>query len=313
MRVLVIGGTGMLGHKLVQTLGDTCETWCTIRGSYGDVASIGIFEAERTIEKVDVRNFPALEKVIGEIQPNVVVNAVGVIKQVPASKDIVDLITINSILPHMLAKMSEKLGFRLICISTDCVFSGNKGGYHEDDPADAVDVYGKSKHLGEVDAPNCLTLRTSMIGRELHSSHSLIEWFLSHPEGPVRGFSRAIYSGFPTLVLSEIISDIILRHQNVDGILHVSSEPISKLDLLRLVNEKFGTGRDIVADNTFAIDRSLDSTRFRELTGFQPMPWENMIHRMATDPTPYTKFHLNDPKGEPSKEQSELFRRSVEC
>jgi dTDP-4-dehydrorhamnose reductase len=313
MKVLVIGGTGMLGHKLVQTLDETCETWSTIRGSYEDIAHTGIFDQERTIENMNVRDFSALEGVIQQIEPDVVINAVGIIKQVPASKDIVDLITINSILPHMIAKMSENHGFRSICISTDCVFSGTKGLYRENDPADAVDVYGKSKHLGEVDAANCLTLRTSIIGRELWSSHSLIEWFLSQPEGPVRGFSRAIYSGFPTIVLSEIISDIILRHGDVQGVLHVSSEPISKLDLLRLVNDAFGGGHEIIADDDVVIDRSLDSTRFRELTGFKPMPWPKMIHRLASDPTKYQDFRSHDREVELSRDRSTLFQRSVEC
>jgi dTDP-4-dehydrorhamnose reductase len=312
MKVLVIGGTGMLGHKLVQKLGEKFETWCTIRGRHADVAHTGIFEAERTIERVEVRDFPALETAIAKIKPDVVINAVGIIKQVPASRDIVKLITINSILPHMLAKMSEKLGFRLICIGTDCVFSGSKGLYRETDPADAVDVYGKSKHLGEVDAPNCLTLRTSIIGRELNSSHSLIEWFLSQPDGPIRGFSRAIYSGFPTIVMSEIISDVVLNHPDVHGVLHVSSEPISKLDLLRLVNDEFGTDREITTHDEVVINRSLDSARFRELTGFHPMPWPEMIHRMAMDPTPYQEFRSHR-GGEAHHHPSGLFRRSVEC
>lgn len=289
MKVLILGGSGMLGHKLVQTLSPQVETWSTVRGPFTDFADIGIFDRQSTIDDVDVRDFPALAKTISELRPDVVINAVGVIKQVPASKDMVELITINSILPHKLSEMSAELGFRLICISTDCVFAGDRGNYGEFDPADAIDVYGKSKHLGEVASGNCLTLRTSIIGRELSTSHSLVEWFLGQST-QVRGFSRAIYTGFPTIVLAEIIGEVITRYPALSGVYHVSSEPISKLDLLRLINEEFGRGLDIVDDDSFTIDRSLDSSAFREITGFRPDSWRQMVNRMAADPTPYEQI-----------------------
>ena len=290
MKVLILGGTGMLGHKLVQGMKNKFETWTTIRGGFGDVAYTGVFDPERTLEQIDVCDYAALEKRIKSVCPDVVINAVGIIKQVPAYKDVAELITINSILPHKLAEMGAKQRFRLISISTDCVFSGKRGNYNESDPADAEDIYGKSKHLGEVADENCLTLRTSIIGRELTSSHSLTEWFLSQPDGPVQGFERAIYSGFPTIVLSEIIADIIANHWALSGVFHLSSDPISKLDLLRLINDAYGTGHEILINDEVAIDRSLDSTMFRELTGFRPLSWPEMVSRMVSDPTPYEKL-----------------------
>lgn len=293
MKVLILGGTGMLGHKLVQAMTDRFETWTTIRGAFRDVEYTGIFDRERTIENIDVREFKALEDNIRLVQPDVVVNAVGVIKQVPAHRDVAELITINSILPHQLAEMGRRIGFRLILMSTDCVFSGRQGNYVESDPTDAQDIYGRSKLLGEVTAENCLTLRTSIIGRELASSHSLTEWFLNQAPGPIRGYTQAIYSGFPTIVFAAILVDVITGHSKLNGVFHLSSDPISKCDLLRLINEKFRLEHDIIPDESVVIDRSLNSDYFRKATGFIPLSWPEMIMKMATDRTQYDSFRPN--------------------
>jgi dTDP-4-dehydrorhamnose reductase len=287
MRVLILGGTGMLGHKLVQTMGEIFETWTIIHGPFVDVAHTGIFDEQRTIENTDVRDYASLEEKIRSIRPDVLVNAVGIIKQDPAYRDVEKLITINSILPHKLAEITGRLGCRLILVSTDCVFSGKRGNYKESDPADAEDTYGKSKHLGEISWGNCLTLRTSIIGRELASSNSLAEWFFAQANHPIRGFTRAIYSGFPTIVFSKIISEIITNQRDLSGVWHLSSNPISKYDLLKTINQEFGAGHEIIPDNNVKIDRSLDSGRFRESVGFRPMSWREMIREMASDPTPY--------------------------
>jgi dTDP-4-dehydrorhamnose reductase len=177
---------------------------CTIRGEFGSVEPLGIFKPSSVVENVNVEEFSTVENAIALTKPEVVINCVGVIKQLPTSKDVVKTLSINSIFPHQLASLSEKAGFRLITISTDCVFAGSKGNYTENDPADALDLYGRSKQLGEVVGARCLTLRTSIIGREIGTSHSLIEWFLSQT-GTVNGYVNAIYSGFPTVILAEIL------------------------------------------------------------------------------------------------------------
>lgn len=277
----------MLGHKLVQVLGERFEVWTTLHGSFEEVRRSGIFDPEQTLEGVDVTNDRALRAAIDRAQPEVIVNAVGIIKQQPESKDVVRTLTINSIFPHELAALAGSAGSRLILISTDCVFDGNKGNYNEEDVADALDLYGQSKHLGEVTAENCLTLRTSIIGRELSGTHSLVEWFLSNRGKTVKGFVNAIYSGFPTIVFADIISSLITEHVRLDGLYHVSSDPIDKYTLLKLVNDAYDAGITIEPFEDFRIDRSLDSTRFREATRFEPPTWESMIERMADDPTPY--------------------------
>lgn len=280
----------MLGHKLVQSLGNDHQTWTTIRGTFASIESFGIFDRGRVIENIDVADPFSIRKAIEKARPDVVINAVGIIKQLPTSKDVVTTLTINSIFPHRLAELSGEFGFRLICVSTDCVFDGEKGNYNEDDLPNASDLYGKSKNLGEVSGDNCLTLRTSIIGRELETAHSLVEWFIGNRGRTVKGYVNAIYSGFPTIIFADIIDDLIENHANLAGLYHVSSEPINKFDLLGLIRSEFNLDINIEPFEEFRIDRSLDSTRFKEATGFSPPPWNEMIKVMAEDPTPYDKW-----------------------
>ncbi len=280
----------MLGHKLVQQLGKSVETWASVRTSFDEVERFGIFDRRRTIEGLDATDLSSIRNAIETVGPDVVVNAVGVIKRLPVSKDVVNTLQINSIFPQQLGVLSREIGFRLIQISTDCVFDGKKGNYTESDDANALDLYGRSKNLGEVLGANCLTLRTSIIGRELDTHHSLIEWFLSNRAGKINGFVNAIYSGFPTVVFADIISNLISEHKDLNGIFHVSSDPINKFRLLNLVNDHFGAGITIEPVEDFMVDRSLDSTKFRNATGFSPQTWEKMIASMASDATPYDKW-----------------------
>lgn len=290
MKILIFGANGMLGHKLVQQLRGRFDVSGTIRGSFDTVEPFGIFERESTIENVSAQDIPSIEGAIQTVQPDVVVNAVGVIKQLPSAKDVITTLEINSIFPHRLAEFGAKYGFRLITVSTDCVFDGVKGFYNEEDTPNAADLYGKSKNLGEVTSENCLTVRTSIIGRELGSAHSLIEWFLSNRGGTVSGFKNAIYSGFPTIVIADIIVSLITDHKELSGLYHIASDPINKFDLLTLVNEYYNASVNIEASEEFKIDRSLDASRFNKLTGFVPEPWEEMIRKMAADMTPYDNW-----------------------
>ena len=280
----------MLGHKLYQRLSRDFRVFATIRGSFSDVEKFGIFNPESTIEHVDLANDGDIVRSIEFAKPNVVINAAGVIKQKPSSNDVITTLSINSILPHKLAAFGSEHGFRTIIVSTDCVFKGTKGNYSENDRADAEDLYGVSKKLGELTGGNCLTLRTSIIGRELLTGHSLVEWLLSNRGESVKGFTRAIYSGFPTIVFTDIIYDLILNFPKLSGLYHVSSNPIDKFNLLKLVNDAFDAKLKIEPDDSFVIDRSLNCEKFREATSFEPQPWEKMIELMATDPTPYENW-----------------------
>jgi len=278
----------MLGHKLVQRLSQDFEVVTTVRGNVDRLVSRHIADRSQIVTGVDLLDEVKLESVIASVKPDVIINAAGVIKQNPSSNDVINTLMINSILPHRLAALATKYGSRLIVISTDCVFSGKSGMYAEDDPADSLDLYGRSKNLGEVAGENCLTIRTSIIGRELFSHHSLVEWFLRNGGGTVRGFRKAIFSGFPTLVFADIISLILTDHPELNGIWHISSDSIDKFTLLQLLNRAFGAHVQVEPDDSFVIDRSLDCTKFKAATGFTASSWEEMVELMAQDPTPYT-------------------------
>ncbi len=290
MKILVLGGSGMLGHKLVQRWQGEFDVWTTIRGNLWDYERFGLFDKHKTFNSIDVTRPEAIEGVVGKIRPDVIFNAVGVIKQLPSSKDVVTTLQLNSILPHQLAGIAARTGSRLINISTDCVFDGARGNYTEDDVPNATDLYGKSKNLGEVVADNCLTIRTSIIGRELSTAHGLVEWLFANRGKTVNGFVNAIFSGFPTIVLADIISDLIRNHPDLHGLYHLSSEPINKFELLNLIKDSYGVDIKIEPFDDFHIDRSLDSTRLRQETGFSPASWPEMIGRMAKDETPYENW-----------------------
>lgn len=288
MRVLILGGNGMLGHKLVQVLGREFETYTTIRREFSAVERFGIFDKGRTLTRVDVTSERQLIDTIEQVQPDVLINSVGIIKQIDSTPE--TMVQINTLLPRKLAELSAKYGFRLISMGTDCVFSGSTGNYRETDTPDADDDYGRTKFRGEVIHDRCLTIRSSIIGRELETRHSLIEWFLSKRGQTIGGYTGAIYSGFPTVIFAEILVSLIKDLRELNGLFHVSSEPINKFDLLTLTNEAYETNITVEPDDSLVIDRSLDSTRFRNATGFQPPSWAEMIERMAADETPYELF-----------------------
>lgn len=277
----------MLGHKVLQTCGARFDVWATFRGGFDRYASLGLIERTRAVAGADAMTFETVERALRQVRPDVVVNCIGVVKQLAEGRDPVISITVNSLLPHRVAAVCRDIGARLIHVSTDCVFSGRKGIYRESDPADAEDLYGRSKLLGEVEGEHALTLRTSIIGRELRSTTGLVEWFLSNREGTVHGFSEAIYSGLTTLALSSLIADLIASDASPSGLYQVSSEPINKYDLLVLLDRAFDANVMIRRSTELRIDRSLDSTRFRQAAGWQPATWPDMVAALAQDPTPY--------------------------
>lgn len=291
MRVLVLGGTGMLGHKVYQVLGQHFETKVTVRERFDLIRTAGPFSEQDVIEGVDVADVGAVETALTLFRPEAVVNCAGIIKQLPQAHDAELSISVNSLAPHRLASLCQRYNARFIQISTDCVFSGQQGMYTEADNPDPVDLYGRSKLLGEVDySDNALTLRTSIIGRELASTHSLVEWFLSQSGPSVKGYTKAIFSGLPTLTLADVIMRVLRDHPDLHGLYHVSSQPISKYDLLTLMRDAYGKQIEIVADKATRIDRSLDSQRFTQATGITISSWPKLIEAMTSDPTPYEEW-----------------------
>ncbi|ABY32089.1 dTDP-4-dehydrorhamnose reductase family protein [Methylorubrum extorquens] len=279
MKIAVLGASGMLGSAAFQYLSDRFpgSVYATARSPA--VKNIFPESAANITIGIDVENADALAGFLREVRPDVVVNCVGVVKQLSSAEDPLVAIPINAILPHRLARLADLVGARLIHISTDCVFTGRKGDYRESDVPDAEDLYGRSKLLGEVDYPNAVTLRTSIIGREFGSRNGLVEWFLSQ-SGSVRGYRRAIFSGLTTDELVRVIADRVLPNPDLRGVYHVSVAPISKFDLLGIVRDVYGVGTEIEPDDAVAIDRSLNSDRFRGATGYVPPSWPDLIRSM---------------------------------
>lgn len=280
MKILVLGASGMLGNAAFRLFAesDGLEVIGTVRSEISKrLFSESLHSA--LISGVDVENIDSLMRVFGKTRPDVVINCIGLVKQLAESDDPLAAIPINSLLPHRLARLCAVAGSRFIHISTDCVFSGSKGMYTEADLSDAKDLYGRSKYLGEVYYPNSITLRTSIIGHELEGARSLVGWFLGQSVS-VKGFRNAVFSGLPTVEIARLIRDHVFPNPELHGLYHVSANPINKYDLLRLVADVYGKKINIEADESFVIDRSLDSSRFRSVTGFQPKPWAELVRSM---------------------------------
>jgi len=293
LKILVLGGEGMLGHKMYQTLLSRYpDTACTIARPLGEpfYQRIDLFHRGHVIDKVDAMDFPSLHEILDAERPGCIVNCIGVIKQREASKAAIPSITLNSLLPHKLAEWAGEWGGRVIHFGTDCVFSGRGGGYTEASPSDAEDLYGKSKYLGEVATGNVLTLRTSIIGRELANFRSLLEWFLSQNGKSVRGFKRVIYSGVTTNYLADMVCRIVSEHPSLSGLYQVAGPAITKHDLLCMIRDAFRLDIEVVPDENEVSDRSMIGDRFLQATGYPSPGWPSLIAKLANDPTPYEKW-----------------------
>ena len=286
-RLLVVGGGGMLGHKVWQLGQQRFDTWATVRAVTPAMQALGLGHPDRTCVGVDALRFATVEAALDRAKPDAVVNCVGVIKQLAGAKDPVQSIAINSLFPHQLARACVARGARLIHISTDCVFDGSRGGRQQSDAPDAPDLYGRSKALGEVTGSGGLTLRTSIIGRVLQGASGLVEWFLSRRGGSADGYRHAVFSGFTTVELANIVFRVLEQHPGLEGLYHVSAAPIDKLALLELLNEAFAAQVSLTPRDEPHIDRSLDSAPFRAATGYEPPTWVDMVRDLAADPTPY--------------------------
>ena len=279
MRILILGGDGMLGHTFFRQFrsdAPTQDVRVTLRQDLEAYAPFRLFSSSNAFAGMDVRSTDRLAEVFAEFHPEVVINAVGIVKQRSAAKESLPCLELNALLPHRVAVLCKGVGARMVQLSTDCIFSGHKGNYQEGDPSDAEDLYGKTKFLGEVYEDHCLTLRTSSVGHELGSSKGLLAWFLAQ-KGPVKGFKRAIYTGLTSPELARVVMDLILNHPEASGLYQLAGDPITKFDLLQLFNTRFQRGIEIVPDETFLCDRSLDSSRFRRQFGYVPPPWTTMV------------------------------------
>lgn len=282
--ILILGATGMLGHTLFKSLSK--DPQLQVFGTARQKMAKSHFSkelAKRVLVNVDVESDQSLLAVFSKVKPDVIINCVGLIKQVGAANDVLQAIPINSLLPHRLTYLAKQIKARLLLMSTDCVFSGEKGNYKETDRPDCTDLYGQSKLLGEiVDRPHVLTIRTSIIGHELRGGHSLVNWFLKQ-KGSATGYTKAIYSGLPTIELANIIQELVLPNPNLSGLYQISSEPISKFDLLSLIANTYKKKVFLTKASTPKIDRSLSYAKFKKQTGYKPKPWAQLVQEMHDD------------------------------
>lgn len=281
MKILVLGTSGMIGSTMLRVLAHN-QNWDVIGSVRATTKpAYSIESTARWVCGVDLTNPDHMARLFRETQPDVVVNCAGLTKHLPGGNEPVPALTLNALLPHRLAELAGLCRARLIHISTDCVFSGRKGHYREDDEPDAIDVYGKSKHLGEVAGPGLLTLRTSTIGHEIGTQFGLLEWFLSQTR--CKGYRKAIFSGLPTVEFARIVRDIVIPDASLEGLYHVGAEAIDKDTLLRLIAKVYQKQTEIETDDQVMIDRSLDSQRFTAATGYRAPSWPDMIEAMHQD------------------------------
>ena len=292
MKILVLGAGGMLGHQLCRTLAPRFDIWATLRGESRQIDRFGFIPSDHIIDQVNVQDPVSLRRALEIARPDAVVNGIGIVKQRDEAKQAVPSIQVNALFPHQLADLCAESGTRVIQISTDCVFSGLRGSYTEIDIPDPIDLYGRTKLLGELNRSGTLTLRTSIVGWQLNTFSSLLGWFASQRGRHIMGYQKAIYSGFSTTVLSTLIGDIIETRKDLTGLYHIASEPISKYDLLVRLREALGwTDITLDPDEQFFCDRSLVSTRFRATTGWLSPRWDQMIESLAAEWSIYKKWY----------------------
>ena len=279
-RILVLGAAGMLGNAVLRFFA-TSAAFDVVGTVRSEASRLLLPESLRgqVVCGVDSTDPAQVAELLSGVRPDIVINCIGVVKQLASADDPLVAIPVNALLPHQLARACAAIGARLVHLSTDCVFSGRRGMYTENDEPDARDLYGLSKLLGEVDYPNAITLRTSIIGHELHSAHGLLGWFLAQ-QGRVRGFTRAVFSGLPTVEVARVIRDHVIPHPELHGVYHLGSAPISKYDLLQLVATAYRRDVQVEPDDRLVIDRSLDSGRFRQTTGYSPGSWPELVAAM---------------------------------
>jgi dTDP-4-dehydrorhamnose reductase len=279
MKVLVLGANGLIGSTMFRVLFER-DDWDVV-GTVRSEKWRALFPTktgDKIVSGVELTNGDDLLHLFHDVKPDVVVNCAGVTKHLPACNDPVQALMMNALLPHRLAELCGIRGARLIHVSTDCVFSGSKGNYLENDTPDATDIYGQTKRLGEVVGSNIVTLRTSTIGHELVSRHGLLEWFLSQTE--CKGYRRMIFSGLPTVVFASIVRDVVIQNSELSGLYHVGAQPIDKDSLLRLIATAYGVTTTITPDDEIAIDRSLNVERFTMETSYKAPGWPELIETM---------------------------------
>jgi dTDP-4-dehydrorhamnose reductase len=288
MRILILGADGMIGHKIAQSLEDF-ELILASRKSISS-KSIGIINGKMVLHNLIT---DSLDLLLDNTTPDIIINCAGITTRRGVEDNIVNTELLNSDLPHKLDSWANLNSKKLIHFSTDCVFSGNRGNYLDNDFADAEDIYGKSKALGEVNSPNTLTIRCSMIGRELYNFTELFEWLKKNKNKKIEGYSKVFYSGITTVRMGKILNQILNKNLNLSGIYNISSTPISKFDLLVKLSKAFNLNVDIKQNKNNKSNKVLISEKFTEITGIYPPNWDDLISEFEEDCNKYKGLYKN--------------------
>lgn len=278
MKIIVLGANGMIGHCIFEFLMNdkNLDVYGTVRSD----KYLSYFPDQFTRKILILNDILMINDFFTYHRPDIVINCIGITKHLSEGLLPISSIEINALLPHILNKVCGNMGSRLIHISSDCVFSGSRGNYCEEDIPDARDLYGKTKALGEIfDSNNCLTIRTSTIGRELSTRYGLLEWFLFQ-EQVCKGYSKAVFSGLPTVILAQMIHEVIIPRAELVGLFNIAADPIDKYSLLKLISAIYSKKINIEFDDKFEINRSLDATKFKNATGYTTPSWPEMIKIM---------------------------------
>lgn len=278
MRILILGGNGMIGHMMYKVLSKYHhDTWVLFKKNYNNIIENNLFNKDKVIDNFNLCDFTNLNNILENLNPDIIINAAGITIRRGIELDISTSIIINSALPHFLNHWVLKNDKRLIHFSTDCVFSGKDGYYSEISIPDSIDIYGRTKTLGEINSNNSLTIRSSMIGRELENKTELFEWYLSQKNNIIKGYTNAIYSGITTNRMAHYILQIINYFPNMCGLFNVSSYSIPKYELLKIFNNLFKINIIIEPDESYHSNKSLDSSKFYDYTGFIKPNWEELV------------------------------------
>lgn len=283
LNIYILGASGMLGYSIFTNLSEYkgFNVFGTVRNIRKKENYFSKFK-NKIIENIDISDLSSLEILFQKNKPDIVINCIGLIKQHSISKQYIQAIKVNALLPHELAHICDNYQAKLIHFSTDCVFDGKSGNYQQTDIPTATDLYGRTKHLGEVTYGKHLTLRTSIIGHELSSGVSLVDWFLNQKD-QVNGYTKAIFSGFPTCYIAKLLAEKIIPNKNLNGLYHLSSEPIDKYTLLSNIAAIYHKNIIINPSDELVIDRSLNSTPLRNELDFNSPSWNELIKYMYED------------------------------
>jgi len=289
MRILILGIDGMIGHKIAQSLSQDYEV-------------IGSTRKDVNHQKIGLNNCLLYKKdfiiddqnvFFNKISPDVIINCIGITTRRGISRNMSNTDFINSRFPHKISEWVSIKNRRLIHFSTDCVFSGKKGDYLDDDKPDANDIYGMSKAKGEIDNNSSLTLRCSMIGREIYNHTELFEWLYSMKNKDIEGYANVIYSGVTTFWMGDVIKKILKNNISLSGIYNISSEPISKYHLLLKLSDAFKLNVNVSANLNIKSNKVLNSKKFAEITGIIPPNWDDLIPYFKNDCEKFTHIYKN--------------------